>query len=59
MEDTMPDLIPATPEVLIVHPLGAIIWENQLDEFRSTRARPVQLPPALPAFVGHSRLLLN
>lgn len=55
----MPDLIPATPEVLIVHPLGAIIWQGQLDDYRATRARRVSLPPALPAIVGHSRLLLN
>lgn len=55
----MPDLIPATPEVLIVHPHGLAILNDLLKRDGDIDRLRVSLPPALPAFVGHSRLLLN
>lgn len=37
-------LTTTTAEIMIVHPLGAIIWQTELDDFRAARARPVSLP---------------
>lgn len=40
----MPDLIPATPEVLIVHPHGLAVLKDLLDHDRYRSHLPVTLP---------------
>ena len=52
----MPDLIPATPEVLIVHPHGLAILNDLLDHDRYRSHLPVTLPQ-MPMWAERPALL--